>query len=127
MTLHRSKDSKAELCPIRGVLDRLGDRWSLLVLHELEAGTLRFSELKGRISDISQRMLAQTLRNLEQDGLVSREVFPTVPPRVEYTLTQLGHSLLVPVRGMIRWAAENQEAVHAARRAYVAPTGHAAK
>ena len=125
MTLHKSKDPKACLCPIRDVLDRLGDRWSLLVIHELEGGTLRFTELKNRIGDVSQRMLAQTLRRLEQDGLVSREVFPVVPPRVEYTLTPLGHSLLKPLRSMIEWAVENHDAVNAARAAYVAPLAYA--
>jgi DNA-binding HxlR family transcriptional regulator len=126
MTLHKSKDPKACLCPIRDVLDRLGDRWSLLVIHELEGGTLRFTELKNKIGDVSQRMLAQTLRRLEQDGLVSREVFPVVPPRVEYTLTPLGHSLLKPLRSMIEWAVENHDAVNAARAAYVAPLAYAA-
>ncbi len=125
MTLHKSKDPKSCLCPIRDVLDRLSDRWSLLVIHELEGGTLRFTELKNRIGDVSQRMLAQTLRRLEQDGLVSREVFPTVPPRVEYTLTPLGHSLLKPLRTMIEWAVDNHEAVRAARAAYVAPIAYA--
>ena len=126
MTLHKSKDPKSCLCPIRDVIDRLSDRWSLLVIHELEGGTLRFTELKNRIGDVSQRMLAQTLRRLEQDGLVSREVFPTVPPRVEYTLTPLGHSLLVPLRSMIEWAVDNHDAVRAARAAYVAPVAYAA-
>ncbi|BCK88532.1 putative HTH-type transcriptional regulator YybR [Sideroxyarcus emersonii] len=126
MTLHKSKDPKSGLCPIRDVLDRLGDRWSLLVIHELEGGTLRFTELRKRIGDVSQRMLAQTLRRLEQDGLVSREVFPTVPPRVEYTLTPLGHSLLLPLGSMIQWALDNHDAVRAARAAYVAPMAYAA-
>ena len=126
MTLHKPKDPKSGLCPIRDVLDRLSDRWSLLVIHELEAGTLRFTELRNRIGDVSQRMLAQTLRRLEQDGLVSREVFPTVPQRVEYTLTPLGHSLLVPLRTMIEWAVNNHDAVRAARAAYVAPVAYAA-
>lgn len=126
MTLHKSKDPKSGLCPIRDVLDRLGDRWSLLVIHELEGGTLRFTELRKRIGDVSQRMLAQTLRRLEQDGLVSREVFPSVPPRVEYTLTPLGHSLLLPLGSMIQWALDNHDAVRAARAAYVAPMAYAA-
>jgi DNA-binding HxlR family transcriptional regulator len=127
MTLHRNKQLWAQRCPIRDVLGRLGDRWTLLILLELEAGTLRFGELKRRISDISQRMLAQTLRHLEQDGLVKREVFPTIPPRVDYTLTELGHSLLVPVRSMLEWAKQNQEAIHAARASYVPPQGNTAK
>ena len=127
MTLHKPKGRLAELCPIRDVLDRVSDRWSVLVMHELAGGTLRFGELKARIEDISQRMLAQTLRRLEEDGLVTREVFPTIPPRVDYTLSQLGHSLLVPVRGMMEWAADNQDAVRAARRAYRPPPVNRAK
>lgn len=127
MTLHKPKGRLAELCPIRDVLDRVSDRWSVLVMHELSEGTLRFGELKARIEDISQRMLAQTLRRLEEDGLVARKVFPTIPPRVDYTLTKLGHSLLVPVQGMMQWAAENQDAVRAARRAYKPPLAQVAK
>lgn len=127
MSLHRNNQLWAQTCPIRDVLGRLGDRWTLLILLELESGTLRFGELKQRINDISQRMLAQTLRHLEQDGLITREAFPTIPPRVEYTLTGLGHSLLVPVRGMLEWAKQNHEAIHAARDAYVPPQANAAK
>jgi DNA-binding HxlR family transcriptional regulator len=127
MTLHQPHGSHARCCPIRDVLNRIGDRWSLLVLHELERGTLRFGELKKRIPDISQRMLAQTLRHLEQDGLVSREVFPSVPPRVEYTLTPLGVTLLDRMQGLFEWAVENHGAIRAARSAYVAPAAQAAQ
>jgi DNA-binding HxlR family transcriptional regulator len=112
----------AEFCPIRDVLDRIGDRWSMLILWTLaEAGTLRFSALKARIEDISQRMLAQTLRHLEQDGLLSRTVYPTNPPRVDYALTPLGKSLLEPVRELVRWAKQNHRRVADARRNYVPP------
>jgi DNA-binding HxlR family transcriptional regulator len=122
MTLHKSKASYAERCPIRDVLDRLGDRWSTLVLLTLgEAGTLRFSALKARIDDVSQRMLAQTLRRLEQDGLVTRTVHPTIPPRVDYALTPLGHSFLPPLQGLISWADTHHDKVRAARQAYVPP------
>ena len=122
MAAHRLKDPSAERCPIRGVLDRLGDRWSMLVLMTLaEGGTLRFSVLKRLIPDVSQRMLAQTLRGLEQDGLVSREVFPTIPPRVEYTLTALGRSFLEPLRGLVTWAERNQQKVRSARSRYQPP------
>ena len=76
MTLHKQQTSIAERCPIRDVLDRLSDRWTVLILYELTAGTLRFSELKKRIADISPRMLAQTLRNLERDGIAARTVYP---------------------------------------------------
>lgn len=126
MTLHRSTACDAGDCPIRDVLDRLGDRWTVLVLKALEGGTLRFSEIRAEIADISQRMLAQTLRRLEQDGLVSRRVFPTIPPRVDYTLTELGHSLMVPLREMVRWALDNHGAVRAARESYVPPAAQPA-
>ena len=121
MTLHRSTACNAEDCPIRDVLDRLGDRWTVLVLKTLEDGTLRFTEIRNRIEDVSQRMLAQTLRRLEQDGLVHRTVHPTIPPKVEYTLTDLGQSMLVPLRAMVRWAVDNHDAIRAARAAYVPP------
>jgi DNA-binding HxlR family transcriptional regulator len=126
MTLHRSTACDADACPIRDVLDRLGDRWSVLVLKELAEGTLRFGEIRTRIADISQRMLAQTLRRLEQDGLVSRRVFPTIPPRVDYTLTDLGRSLLVPLGAMVTWAVDNHDAIRAARAAYVPPAAQPA-
>lgn len=121
MTLHRSTACEAGDCPIRDVLDRLGDRWSVLVLKTLADGTLRFGEIRNRIADISQRMLAQTLRHLEQDGLVSRHVHPTIPPRVDYTLTELGRSLQEPLGHMVRWAIDNHGAIRAARAAYVPP------
>lgn len=125
MALHRPCGELAEKCPIRGVLDRLGDRWTVLVLIELGDGdTLRFTELKRRIEDISPRMLAQTLRHLEEDGLVRRTVHATVPPKVEYTLTPLGASFFERVQGLIAWADEHQPAVRAARAAYVAPVAH---
>jgi len=115
------------LCPVRDVLDRLSDRWTVLVLRELVSGTSRFSELKRRVDGISPRMLSQTLRHLEQDGLVTREVFPTVPLRVQYTITPLGHSYYGVVREMIGWAIANQDEVLAARAAYVPPEGYDAK
>jgi DNA-binding HxlR family transcriptional regulator len=118
MTLHALKSKLATACPIRDVVDRVGDRWTVLVLTELGAGTLRFGELRARIPDVSQRMLAQTLRRLEEDGFVAREVFPTSPPKVEYSLTALGRSFMAPVRAIVEWAAENHEAVRAARAAY---------
>jgi DNA-binding HxlR family transcriptional regulator len=121
MTLHKQEMTLSERCPIRDVLDRLGDRWTLLVLMELQEGTLRFSKLKARIEDISQRMLAQTLRQLEKDGLVDRKVYPTIPPKVEYSLTDLGRSMLTPIGQLIDWASENHQAVRAARARYVAP------
>lgn len=110
-----------EPCPIRDILDRIGDRWSLLVLWMLNQGPHRFSELRRRIGDVSQRMLAQTLRRLEQDGFVSRTVTATVPPRVDYELTALGRSFMGPMGILIDWADTNHDAVRAARAAYQPP------
>src|SRR5574343_1888355 len=98
MSLHKQAGSLVERCPIRDVLDRLSDRWTVLVLYELEKGLLRFSEFKKRIPDISPRMLAQTLRNLERDGLVSRTVYATVPPKVEYAMTDMGLSFFASIQ-----------------------------
>ena len=114
----RSKGAAAPLelvCPIRGVLDKLGDKWSMLVILELSAGEHRFSELRRKIPDISQKMLTQTLRILQRDGLVSRQVFPTVPPAVSYQLTPMGESLLEPFGALVAWADRNHPAVISAR------------
>lgn len=111
----------AERCPVRDVLDCIGDRWSLLALLALSKGTLRFTEVKRAIGEISQRMLAQTLRTLERDGYVSREVFPTIPPKVEYTLTPLGVSLLTKMEPLVEWAHANHNRVRKARKAYRPP------
>lgn len=108
-------------CPVRDVLDCIGDRWSLLTLIALADGTLRFTEVKRAIGDISQRMLAQTLRTLEREGYVTREVYPTIPPKVEYTLTELGKSLLTKVTPLIGWADDNHDRIRKARKAYVPP------
>ena len=121
MTLHKRNDGKHDACPIRDVLERVGDRWSLLVLERLSGGTLRFTALRREIGDISQRMLAQTLRRLEHDGLITRTVHPTIPPRVDYALTPLGRSFLEPIGALIRWANENHGAIRAARAIYVPP------
>lgn len=116
------------ICPVRSVLDRLGDRWTVLVLYELQDGEpVRFSAIRKQIVDISPRMLAHTLRNLEQDGLVQRTVHPTIPPQVDYQLTPMGQSFYRRVEGLIEWAAENQQAILAARESYVAPVANAAK
>ena len=104
-----------EDCPVRNVLDKLGDKWSMLIVLELSAGERRFSEVRRAIPDISQKMLTQSLRLLQRDGLVARKVFPTVPPAVSYRLTPLGHSLLGPVEALVAWADENHPAVLAAR------------
>jgi DNA-binding HxlR family transcriptional regulator len=111
-------DGGERKCPVRDVLDRLGDAWSVLVVLTLGQGPQRFNALRRRIDGISQRMLTLTLRKLERDGLVSRRVIPTNPPQVEYALTGLGRSLAVPIDALTRWAAEHQPMVEAARRAY---------
>lgn len=99
-------------CPIRDVLSRLGDKWSMLVLVTLNAnGTMRFSDVHRSIGDVSQRMLTVTLRTLEADGLVGRKVYAEVPPRVEYCLTELGRSLIPHVEGLVGWALEHMTVV----------------
>lgn len=91
-------------CPVRHVLDKIGDKWSMLIVMYLAAEPKRFNQLHREIPDISQKMLTQTLRDLQRDGLVSRHVFDTKPPSVEYRLTPLGHSLIVPFGHLIDWA-----------------------
>ena len=99
-------------CPIRNVLARVGDKWSLLVLYNLQhREPVRFKELQRQIPDISQKSLTQTLRTLEEDGFVSREVFPEIPPRVEYSLTPRALSFLPLVENMINWAKENMDEI----------------
>ncbi|WP_323747766.1 winged helix-turn-helix transcriptional regulator [Catenulispora rubra] len=105
-------------CPSRQIFERISDRWTGIVLMALEDGTLRFSELKRKVEGVSQKMLTQTLRALERDGLVTREVFPTVPVTVEYTLTRLGASLLATVQQVRAWAYANIEEIDAARGVY---------
>lgn len=105
---------------ISQVLARVGDKWTVLVVGALGDGPMRFNGLRRRIGDISQKMLATTLRALERDGFVSRRVLPTNPPQVEYALTELGRSLFVPVVALVDWTRSNAERIEAARRAYAA-------
>ena len=106
-------------CPaIREVLNRVGDKWSVQIVGLLGEGTMRFSELRRAIDGISQRMLTLTLRGLERDGLISRTVFPEIPPRVEYALTRLGDTLLEPIQGLAEWAGNNRTAIQTAREAF---------
>lgn len=105
-------------CPTRQLLDRVGDKWSVLILLLLGDGTMRFNAMKRRIDGISQKMLSQTLRTLERDGLVSRAVEPTMPVSVTYAITPLGAELLGALRGMIDWAETRMDAVAAAQRGY---------
>lgn len=93
-----------DICPVRDVMAQIGDKWSILILTGLKHGEKRFSELRRNIPDISQRMLTQTLRNLERDGLAHRKVTPTVPPRVDYSLTPLGQSLVSVLEPVARWS-----------------------
>lgn len=118
MAMRKAVEGHSCQCAIRDVLDRIADRWSLLVLMRLENGTLRFSDLRRAVGDISQRMLSQTVRRLEEEGLVARQVHPTVPPRVDYSLTELGRSLLVPVRQLVAWAKLNHAHIREARSRY---------
>ncbi|RZT60555.1 winged helix-turn-helix transcriptional regulator [Leucobacter luti] len=103
---------------MRSVIERIGDKWSLLLIRTLQDGPARFTELLRATPGISRRMLTLTLRNLERDGLITREAFAEIPPRVEYSMTQLGLTLNEPVRGLMQWAAANQIAVVANRAAY---------
>ncbi|MUL41057.1 helix-turn-helix transcriptional regulator [Streptomonospora sp. PA3] len=105
-----------EQCPVTDVLRRVGDKWTVLVVVLLGQRPHRFNELHRGIEAISQRMLTRTLRGLEEDGLVHREVFATVPPSVQYSLTPLGKSLLKPLSGLAEWAIEHQSAIAESRR-----------
>ena len=114
-------DVMAPACPTRQVVSTLGDKWSLLVLYALEnGGTLRFSQLQRTVVGITQKMLTQTLRQLERDGIVSRTVFPTIPPRVDYTLTDLGRSLSGVIAELRTWAYAHMDDIESAREEYAA-------
>ena len=105
-------------CPVRDMMQQIGGKWSTLLLEALAKQPYRFGELRRMIPDISQRMLTQSLRDLQRDGYIGREVFPTQPPSVEYSLTPLGQSFLVLVRGLVDWSMEHHQAIRAARVAY---------
>jgi DNA-binding HxlR family transcriptional regulator len=113
------KDPSSPVCrTISTLLSRIGDKWTVLVVSTLADGSKRFNELRREIPSVSQRMLTLTLRNLERDGLVSRTVTPTIPPRVDYELTALGHSLQKPITGLADWALENVGAIHEAQAVF---------
>lgn len=117
MTLrHTDEPSTCRL--VGDVLARVGDKWTVFVVRLLAGGPMRFNELKRAVDGISQRMLTLTLRGLERDGLVTRTVFPTVPPRVDYALTDLGQTLIKMLEGLGQWAIENRPTIVAAREAY---------
>lgn len=114
-------EEKSGVCPLRELLSRLGDKWSVLLiltLARMPKERARFSELKRSLPDISQRMLTATLRNLERDGLISREMFAEVPPRVEYQLTELGVSILNPMREIVNWIEGNWTTIITSREAF---------
>ncbi|WP_433661817.1 winged helix-turn-helix transcriptional regulator [Nocardia sp. CA-128927] len=119
-TLIEGSDLPADIysakCPTRQVLDRLAGKWTVLIVDALADGTMRYTDLHKRIEGISQKMLTQTLRELETDGFVTRTVHPTVPPRVEYTLTELGHSLRTPIAALRDWIETNINLIAEARR-----------
>jgi DNA-binding HxlR family transcriptional regulator len=119
MTKNTSGKYSAVDCPIRQVLDRFGDKWSMLVVELLHhQGRLRFSEIGHHIGDISQKMLTVTLRSLEADGLIIREIFPEIPPRVEYELTKLGLSLVPHIESMTVWGKEHLATILNNRKVY---------
>ena len=114
------KYSSADECPVRNVIDRIGDKWSVLVLMLLEEGdVLRFNEIYRYIETISQKMLAVTLKNLEADGLIKRTVYPQIPPKVEYELTSLGKSLLPHLHNLVTWAKENMDSIKVSRAGFI--------
>ncbi|WP_373695894.1 winged helix-turn-helix transcriptional regulator [Aquibium pacificus] len=117
--MHLTNDCRA----VSDVLQRVGDKWTVLVVSKLGGGPLRFNELRNTIGGISQKMLTTTLRGLERDGFVTRTVFPTIPPRVDYELTDLGRELLVPVQALGDWALKNIDRVDAARARFDAGRG----
>lgn len=105
-------------CPSRQLLDRIGDRWTVLIVGVLHDGRQRYSEIAARIDGISQKMLTQTLRALERDGLVERTMYPEIPPHVEYELTPLGHALFDPLHTLMTWAIDHMDEIVAAREQY---------
>lgn len=108
-------------CPVRNILDRIGDKWSILILIVLNDGkVLRFKDLNKAIPDISQKMLTVTLRTLEADGLVTRKIYPEIPPRVEYKLTDIGISLLPHINTLTKWAQDNFDRIQQSRELYTA-------
>lgn len=115
MRTSRERYPEPGLCPVRNVLDQLAGKWSVLILTALAERPFRFGELKREIGDISQRMLTQTLRDLQASGLVERTVFPTTPPSVEYRLSPMGQSFMVPLATLVEWAFTNVPAIAEAR------------
>lgn len=105
-------------CPTRLILDRIGDKWTVLLLGLLESGPVRFNQLRKRIEGLSQKVLSQTLKGLERDGLIHRKAYPTVPVTVEYSITPLGKTLTAIVHNLVTWAETHIEEVQTAQRRY---------
>jgi DNA-binding HxlR family transcriptional regulator len=113
------RNNRVERCPaVREVLNRVGDKWSVQIVALLGDGPMRFSELRRAIEGLSQRMLTLTVRGLERDGLITRTVFPEIPPRVEYELTKLGKTLLEPIQGLAEWAEQYRTHIQEAREKF---------
>jgi len=108
----------ADCQAVAETLDRIGDKWTVLVVGALEDGPLRYNEVRRAAEGISQRMLTLTLKQLERDGLVNRTMYPTIPPRVDYELTELGRNLMVPLRSLYAWAVKHRPAMLAARKRF---------
>jgi DNA-binding HxlR family transcriptional regulator len=113
-----ASNSHAACKAVVETLARIGDKWTVMVVGALSKGPIRYNEIGRRVEGISQRMLTLTLKGLEQDGLVTRTMFPTIPPRVDYELTELGRKLILPLRALSEWARENRPAMLAAREAF---------
>jgi DNA-binding HxlR family transcriptional regulator len=113
-----ASNSHAACKAVVETLARIGDKWTVMVVGALSKGPIRYNEIRRRVEGISQRMLTLTLKGLEQDGLVTRTMYPTIPPRVDYELTELGRKLIVPLQALSEWARENRPAMLAAREAF---------
>jgi DNA-binding HxlR family transcriptional regulator len=120
MTKNEIKESLNSRCPVRNVLSRIGNKWSMLIFFTLNGnGTMRFNELQRKIPDISQKMLTTTLRTLEADGLIYRKVYPEVPPKVEYSLTERGKSLIPIINNLLLWAKKNMNGIIEERKQHI--------
>jgi DNA-binding HxlR family transcriptional regulator len=120
-TAVRAPEASNPHAPCKAVVEtlaRIGDKWTVMVVGALSKGPIRYNEIGRRVEGISQRMLTLTLKGLEQDGLVTRTMYPTIPPRVDYELTELGRKLIVPLRALSAWARANRPAMLAAREAF---------
>ena len=118
MSPGKQKLPEQDCAAIRRILGRIGDKWSLYIVGTLQGGPMRFNEIRRNIEGLSQRMLTLTLRGLERDGLVTRKVYPTKPPSVEYDLTNLGRTLLEPVNGLVTWVQKSKTAIEQAQAKY---------